>query len=282
MAQGRLSERLSRAWLPRFAVRGRVLAANSLAARERPRDALRYLFRSNEVSNFTYELDNMDDVSATVSEALAVSPDEANRALDELADDAELRAALTALLRENPKRDSVPRYGYRYMYYCAARLVKPAVAVEVGTHDGLGAALISRALERNESEGTPGKLITLDAASNSGWLIPPNLRSRCEVVLGDVMQTLPKVIEEHGCDFLVDDIGFGFTEKPWVFETGIKLGRRPLTIGSEFPPRQPGDPQTALEQAARGAGGRYSEFIERPKDHFWPGHTLGLAQIPPT
>ncbi len=261
-------------------MRGRVLAGNRAAARARPRDALRYLFRSNEVSNFTYELTNMVDVARTVAQALGVSQEAAARTLDELAADAELRDELTALLRGNPKRDSVPRYGYRYMYYCVARLLKPAVTIEVGTHDGLGAALICRALERNEAEGRPGTLVTLDAAPSSGWLIPGKLRARCITVLGDVMETLPAALEEHGCDFLVDDIGFGFTAKPWVFETGLRLGRRPLTIGSEFPPRRPGEAPTALEQAALAADGHYSEFVEEPEAHFWPGHTQGLAHIP--
>ncbi len=280
MSHGRLSERLSRAWFPRFLVRGRVLAGNWSAARDRPKDALRYLFRSNEVSNFTYELANMDDVARTVAEALDVPQQEAAMALDELAGDTELRASLTALLRANPKRDNVPRYGYRYLYYCAARLLKPGVTIEVGTHDGLGAALICRALERNEAEGHPGTLVTLDGAASSGWLIPAELRPRCTSVLGDVMETLPAALEEHGCDFLIDDIGFSFPAKPWLFETGLRMGRRPLTIGSEFPPREPSDAPTALDEASRAAGGRYAEFIEEPEEHFWPGHTQGLAHIP--
>jgi hypothetical protein len=275
----RLKQRLARAWLLRFAVRLQVLLHNRSAARKRPRDALGYLFRSRELSNFTYELENMDDLARAVAEGLGAPVASVRECIDELDRDTELRDELRALLGANPKRDSDPRYGYRYMYYCVVRLTHPEVVVEVGTHDGLGAALLLRALERNAAAGHPGELHTLDQTAEAGWLIPQRLRERCTHHTGDATETLEPLLRERGCGFLIDDIGFAFPGKPWLFEAALGQATRPLTIASEFPARTDGDPPTALFEAAEVHGGRYAEFVEQPRQHFWPGHAQGLASF---
>jgi hypothetical protein len=275
----RLKQRLARAWLLRYAVRLQVLAQNRAAARERPREALRYLFRSRELSNFTYELDNMDELARAVAAGIGAPLASVRECVDELDRDTELRDELRALLGANPKRDGDPRYGYRYMYYCVARLTQPEVIVEVGTHDGLGAALLLRALERNAAAGHPGELHTLDQTAEAGWLIPSRLGERCTRYTGDAGETLEPVLRDRGCGFLIDDIGFAFEGKPWLFEAALGQGTRPLTIASEFPARANGDPPTALSVAAEVHGGRYAEFVERPRRHFWPGHAQGVANF---
>lgn len=275
----RLKQRLEGAWLVRFAVRLRVLWSDRALALKRPGDSLRWLVRSREISNFTYELSNMGELSQTVASALDVPVASALDCIDELEHDAELRTELSELLTANPKRDNDPRYGYRYMYYCVARLARPKVIVEVGTHDGLGAALLLRALERNAAEGFPGELHTFDSTEQSGWLIPERLRARCTRHIGDAEQTLEPVLHEHGCDFLIDDIGFAFEGKAWLFDSALGLGKRPLVIASEFPARADGAAATGLSLAAEAQGGSYAEFVEDPRDHFWPGHTQGLARF---
>ncbi len=273
----RLVERLSNSRVARFALRVRMVAGARGAARRRPRDAASYLFRSREVSNFTYELRNMDELVGCVAEALAVDASLAREAAGELAADTALRSELAAALAANPRRDNTPRYGYRYIYYCIVRIARPGVVFEVGTHDGLGAAVLLRALERNREEGDPGTLVTLDATPHSGWLIPARFAGRYAHELGDVSATLAPLIDRHGCDFLIDDIGFAYERKPFLFETAFQRARGPLVLASEFPPRTASDPPTVLARVADDRGGRYAEFNEVPEGHFWPGHTQGVA-----
>jgi hypothetical protein len=272
-----LRQRLARAWLARFAIRCHALLHARDAVRRRPREALRFLFRSRETSNFTYELANMEELAGMVAGALGQPRERVRACVAELETDTELRDELTTMLAANPKRDPEPRYGYRYIYYCAARLLRPGVIIEVGTHDGLGAAVLLRALERNEREGSPGKLVTLDATQASGWLIPERLQGRCTRLIGDLYETFEPALHEHGCDFLIDDIGHAFEGKSWLFESCLGNGTRPRAIGSEFPKRAPADTPTPLAEAVARFGGDYAEFDEDPRAHFWPGHTQALA-----
>jgi hypothetical protein len=271
---GGFGERLRRLWLARFGARARVLVANRDAARARPRDAARFLFRSRELSNFTYELANMGDLVGCVATALSIEPAEAAAAVSELESDAALRDELATALRANPKRDDEPRYGYRYLYYALVRLLRPAAVLEVGTHDGLAAAVMLRALERN---GDSGRLLTVDDVEASGWLIPDRYAEACEHALGDALELVPRLLDETRCELVIDDIGFGFEHKETLFEAALGRRRGRLVLASEFPARSAADPPTALARLAERHGGRYAEFNEVPREHFWPGHAQAVA-----
>ncbi len=219
----------------------------------------------------------MDELAACVGDALGVPAAEVAAKVEELRSDDQLRDELDRALSANPKRDDRARYGYRYIYYCIARLRRPRLVVEVGTHDGLGAAILLRALERNAGEGSDGRLVTLDSNPAAGWLIPERLRGGGELVAGDVTETLGRVLDQRGCDFLIDDIGFAYEAKPALFEAGLGRAEGGIVIASEFRRREAADPPTELAAFAAERGGRYAEFNEDPERHFWPGHAQAVA-----
>jgi hypothetical protein len=104
-------------WLPplRFAYRLAVLWTHRRAARARPREGIRYLLRGREFANFTYDLANLDELTAVLAGALEIPEQSVSSHLRELREDHELRERLAAKLRKRPNREPEPLYGGRLL-----------------------------------------------------------------------------------------------------------------------------------------------------------------------
>jgi predicted O-methyltransferase YrrM len=101
------------------------------------------------------------------------------------------------------------------LLYIAVRAVRPSTAVETGTFNGASSTFILRALAANGA----GRLVSFDVPEprdalgvsvppghEPGWLVPPELRPRLELVLGDLRQTLrPRLRRERSIDFFFHD-----------------------------------------------------------------------------
>jgi hypothetical protein len=275
-APERLFEIARRNPVARFAYRARVVLGTRGALRRAPRESLRFIARGRQLSNFYYELGNLDEIVGIVASALEAERATIEAHLRELENDRELRAMLAAKLTAHPYREREPRYGYRRILYAIARIARPGVVAEVGTHDGLGAAVLARALQRNGADGAPGCLLTFDLSDEAGWLLDGELARLATRYVGDIHETLPKALAEHGVDFLIEDIGSGYEDRRFLFDTAVRFAGGPrLIIRSEV------DDTTELAEITDREGGRLLTFRERPVDHFWPGHVNGLAVIEP-
>jgi len=86
--------------------------------------------------------------------------------------------------------------------YLACRLMRPETVVETGVADGCSSCLILAALAANgkgnlrsiDLPNQPGEEI----ARPTGWLVPPELRSRWELIVGDARNLLPPLLERLG------------------------------------------------------------------------------------
>lgn len=273
MDRDRLRKRVGANPIVHFGFKAMLVARTRGAMRKRPRESLRYLFRGREVSNYTYELANTDEMVAMLAGALEADPERLSAHLRELHTDDELRSDLAAGLRTNPRRENQPRYGKRAMDYCIVRERWPAVVFELGTHDGLGAAVILRALERNAAEGGEGRLLSFDASGEAGWLVPQRLRERLTPVVGDVRETLEPALREHAVEYLNSDIAPYYPDKEWALDTTCAQARSELVIRDEV------NEGKALPEVAAKHGARYFSFREHPEGHFAPGHLIGIAVL---
>ena len=274
MAGEGLRRRIGGNPVARFGYRAMVVG-RSPEARKKPRESIRYLFRSREVSNYTYEIANVDEMVSLLADALGSDAERVSGLVEELHNDGELREALVAGLRTNPRRDHEARYGKRAIDYCIIRIRKPRMVVELGTHDGLGTAVMLRALQRNAAEGDDGRVITCDTAEEAGWLVPENLRDRMTFHVGDAREIVERAAQEHGVDYLNCDIGPHWEGKAEVYEGLCRDARGEFVIRTEVL-----DDTSALPEIARRHGARYVSFKERPERHFWPGNLIGIAAFP--
>ena len=125
-----------------------------------------------------------------------------------------------------PGADHEPKLGKRRAVYCALRVEQPAIVAETGVHNGLGSAVVLRALERNEAEGRPGKLLAFDIEPETGWLVDRDRHSeRFHFYLGDTKSTLPAVLAEHGVDFFIHDSVHQYEFEVFEFETALQHSR---------------------------------------------------------
>jgi hypothetical protein len=259
----------------RFAYRLGLLSVNPRMATARPRDAARYLFRSRELINFTYELENEAELAPLVAGTLSAPEEEATRFLEELRSDSELVESLSSGLRSNPRRDNVALLGKRRALYAMVRMIRPSVVVEAGIRDGLGTAVLLRALERNDADGAPGRLLGFDIEPASGWLVSEQLsRGRFEKHIGDIAELLPAVLRDVEVDLFVHDTLKTPEHERFELETAVEHGAKRLILYTDD------DSVTGALAAVCAEHGERSRFLqEQPQRHFWRGNLLGFCAI---
>lgn len=256
----------------RVLLRAYLLWVYRRPAVRRPLEALRYLLTGQEVTNFTYEIANRDELVDLLAAALRVAPDKVWGWIDEVQGDTRFLDDLRSRLRPRRDRRSEPLFGRRLGWYCLVRHARPSLTVETGSHDGLGTALLLRALERNAAEGAEGALVSVDIDPGSGWLVAEPLRVRLERHVGDARAVLPAVLSGRGVGVFIHDSLHTYEHERFELELALEHRDRTLFLVSDN-----AHASTALADACRQQGIPYYEFTERPVGHFYPGATMGLG-----
>ena len=119
-------------------------------------------------------------------------------------------------------------------FYRLVRQARPRVAVETGVHFGRSSLAILAALRRNGS----GRLVSIDLPksagilnadgrpdiahveswSETGHLVPHELRDRWELRLGDARELLPRTVS-GGIGFFLHDSDHSFAQQAFEYET---------------------------------------------------------------
>jgi hypothetical protein len=220
-----------------------------------------YVLFDPEVENFTYAIDNRDELRAWLDELCG-----GGRYVDELDSDDRLRAELRRRLRWRPANKGEPLFGRRAGWYAIVRALKPRHVVETGMHDGLGSTALLAALERNSE----GRLVSIDPKPGTGWLVPDRLHHRWSRIRATSYDALPAVGEIDL--FIHDSLHIPECER-WELETGAEHGARTLLS----------DNAHAADTCARFAADHDAAFTvwrERPQGHFYPGGGIGVVTLP--
>lgn len=240
-----------------------------------PWNTAKFLFFDREVTNFTYQLRNRTELIRFLVQDLGLA--DAKKYLEEIEGDQEFRAMMDSAYGSRPDRNRRAKYGRRLGWYAIVRSLKPKIVFETGTHDGLGASIFARALQRNAKEGHRGTLYTFDIDPQSGWLVPPELRRHVGFVRGGVKETLPKTLAQLGAkvDLFIHDSIHTYEHETWEFETvapHISPGGVLLTDNAHDAP--------ALKDYCLRNGLRFHYWREKPKAHPHPGGSIGFTRTP--
>jgi predicted O-methyltransferase YrrM len=259
--------------LGRVAFRAYIVAGNYRgAALRRPVETLWYVLVDPEITNFTYEIGNYDELSAFLAAALDRGVEEIERYVRELRGDRELAERLSRRLATRADRRHVPLFGRRVGWYCVVRALRPRLVVETGVADGLGSAALLRALERNRAEGFPGRLVGFDLLPDAGWMLDDALRADYELVIEDSKVAMPRVLEDRAVDLFIHDSDHHYEHE----QTEYRLVAPHLAPGAVVLSDNAHAVQ-ALEQFSNAEGRRFAFFHERPVRHFYPGGGIGLS-----
>jgi hypothetical protein len=163
-------------------------------------------------------------------------------------------------------------YGRRAAWYAVVRALRPAVVVESGVHDGLGSAVVLRALERNAEEGHDGSLIGIDIDPSSGWLVPPDLQARFKLQIGDSLTTLKALPTEPGIQIFIHDSDHRYDHEWSEYEIVESAAGPHMTLISDN-----AHAESALLDFARVRGRPYGYCAEVSIGHFYPGAGIGIS-----
>ena len=243
--------------------------------RNSPVSATGYALFGRETDNFTYDISNRDELAHIVAEALGASVEDTRSLIRELDVDVALRDDIDALLVGRADRPPTMPFGRRIGWYVAARLQRPRVIVETGIHDGLGSALLLRALDRNAAEGHEGRLLSFDVRSDVGWLIPAHLRARHEIHIGNALELIPKCDLGEGIDLFLHDSDHRYEHEHAELELVRPLSSPGAVIMSDNVHACTAFVDFCIEHEMVP-----HLFHEEPIRHFYPGAGLGLCLSP--
>jgi predicted O-methyltransferase YrrM len=226
----------------------------------------RYVLLDPELDNFTYDLDNEQELASVIATALAWPEGRIADYFAEAHDD----AVLHRLPRRPMSQKTTPQYARRLGWYAIARALKPEVVVETGVHSGLGSVLLLRALDRNRS----GLLLSFDVDPQAGWLVPEGLRSRWRMIVGKTTDTLEGAIAGRTVGMVVHDSDHSYDCEYFELTTALRHAAPEIAVVSDN-----SHVTTALPDVLREFGVEPHFFRERPRGHFYPGATLGVGVL---
>jgi predicted O-methyltransferase YrrM len=254
---------------PRVLNRGRIpTKLRTLRFYDAPlRDNLRYLL-DPELQNFTYELENEDELARWIADTFTADHNQVCAHLIEARSDQRIYARLRETSSLATKRE--PALGRRLGWYAITRLLKPRRVLETGIHDGIGTLVFLAALDRNADEGHTGELVSFDIEPSAGWLVGEHPRWSRRI--GDSQQTLPQAFAEGPADLFLHDSLHTIEHETFELEAAATAMGEHGVILSDNSHATP-----VLREVAQRHGRTYAFFRERPRAHFHPGCGIGAA-----
>jgi Methyltransferase domain len=237
----------------------------------RLRAGARWLVRSREHTNFTYNLTelNYEHLAWFVSNVSSKSAADARGWIEDGLGDQHLRSHIQEATRNSELRhfaDTDVRYGRRIGWYALVRALRPDLVIETGTDKGLGSCVIAAALLANGS----GRLITMDIDPEAGYLVNGPYAGVTEVRLGDSVASL-EILDEVVNLFLHDSDHSAAHERAEIQAVAPHLAPDAIAISDNSHVTK------ELSKWAEETGRRFLYFQERPSKHWYPGGGIGAA-----
>ena len=246
---------------------GKVARHNASVAK----NSARWLVRSREHTNFTYELTdrNQRHLAWWIATVAGIDIEAARAYMLELDGDRELRRHIEWATAASPRRrlaDSQVRYARRAGWYALIRATKPDHTVDTLTDKGLGPCVIAAALLRNAK----GRLTTIDVNPSSGYLVAGRYAEVVNRMIGDSAEVIrhdPTPVDV----FLHDSLHTHEHETAELAAVAPRLSEGALVLSDNA------DQTDALLNWSEAGRRRFLYFAERPKNHWHPGAGIGAS-----
>lgn len=235
----------------------------------------RFVLASPEPHNFTFEIANFDELARWAASVTGAPAQRAQAVLAEAATDPVLAARVRAGTRGRWWWSTrAPAFGKRLGWYALTRMLAPRLAIEVGVDDGLGSLLLLRALERNEDEGRPGRLVSFEVNPVGGWLVGEHRLWDLRIESSRV--GLAPLLEQAGeVDLFIYDGWHSYqAERADLDDAFRRLGPEGVLVSDDSQVTR------ALPELCREQGLELFEFHELPLNHFHPGAVLAAGRRP--
>jgi hypothetical protein len=166
--------------------------------------ALRWIFGSREVSDhgYDYEPSGILSMAAAVGLVTGVSPAAARQYAAELPADRDYVDRYMRRVHGTRLKYTLDRrvhYGKQLFYYVLVRCARPRLIFEAGTLNGSGSLAMSRALQLNAKEGSPGRILTVDYRQDRGDLLDGDEGGLVTRLSGDSVELLRGMNDQIDC-----------------------------------------------------------------------------------
>lgn len=239
------------------------------------RNIFPWLMKSREITNFTYDLEQMnkDYLAAFLAVVTSNSVSKIREYISEVENDEELKRHIITATSSHSERfvaDAEARFGRRLGWYACVRAIKPKLTIETGVDKGLGSCVIAAALRRNAAEGYPGKMFGLDINPSAGYLLTPPYNEYGRILYGDSIETLRRI--DGPIDLFINDSDHSVDYEMREYETiRDKLSPTAIILGDNS--RLSGKLFAFAQQTDRN----FLYFQERPYNHWFMGDGIGFA-----
>jgi hypothetical protein len=232
---------------------------------------LGYVFLSPELQNFTYELENEEELAHWIADTFGGDYLTVCSYLIEARSDQKIYEPLRRATNVWWSKLEPP-IGRRLGWYAITRLLQPKVVMETGIHDGLGSLVFLAALHRNRQDGVDGRLVSFDIDPACGWIVGDH--PRWSKRIGDTAVTLPEAIAEAVPDLFLHDSLHTYEHEMMELEAVASAAPDCVLLSDNS------HATTALSDLSGAHGRRYSLFLEKPRAHFYPGGGIGASLNP--
>jgi len=237
--------------------------------------ALKWLFNSKEITNFTYDLTerNEEYLLSMISIVTDVKVEQLRKYLKEIENDSTLNNHITEVVKSSNEKyvsESRVAYGRRIGWYVLIRAIKPKIVVETGVDKGLGSCVIVSALIRNKRDGFEGYYFGTDINPDAGFMFKSPYSSFGEILFGDSIKSLKSLNKK--IDLFINDSAHTYEYEKDEYEiVNSKLTSKAVIIADNA------HSSSALFEFAEKTGRRFLFFREEVKNHWYPGGGIGLA-----
>jgi hypothetical protein len=236
---------------------------------------LKWIFKSRETSNFTYDLQDLNKryLAALIAQVVGTTSGVIMAYFEEIETDAGLKQHITeATLRSDRAfmADADVHFARRIGWYAFARALKPRVIVETGVDKGLGSCVLTSALERNAQEGQGGKYFGLDINPRAGYLLSGRYASYGRILYGDAIESLGKI--DSGVDLYISDSDHSADYEALEYKAvADKLAPHAIILSDNA------HVTDKLLEFSLATDRRFLYFQEKPFNHWYPGASIGIS-----
>ena len=236
---------------------------------------VRWLFKSKEFTNFTYDLEptNREYLACMIAVVTGRSPEDIRGYFAELENDTALFEHIRQATKASDDEfisDADAKFGRRIGWYAFVRALKPKVVVETGIHKGLGSVVLTSALQRNAAEGAPGYYYGTEIRTEYGFLLCGPYAQYGKILYGDSIESLKALGKP--IDLFINDSDHSEEYEGREYQT-VKdmLPERAVLLGHNS------DCTDKLYKFAVQTGRKFLFFHEVPREHWYPGGGIGIA-----
>ena len=236
---------------------------------------VKWLFKSNETANFTYDLENNNKryLASLIADIAKIEFNVAMAYIKEIEEDRELRKHIvhaTAKSDLSFMADKTVRFGRRIGWYALARALKPKTVIETGVDKGLGACVLAAALKRNKEEGYEGRYYGTDINPKAGYLLSSDYANYGRILYGDSIESLKRF--DGMIDLFINDSDHSADYEAEEYQTiENKLSEHAIVLGDNS------HCTDKLLEFSLQTNRHFILFQEKPHDHWYPGGGIGIS-----